>query len=88
MKLLRATIKCLTYPEKYFEEVLRLSVKGLGIDEEALTRVVVTRADVDMKHIKEEYYRRNSEPLDAAIKGDNSGNYERMLLALIGHGDT
>ncbi|KAJ7946713.1 Annexin, partial [Quillaja saponaria] len=85
LALLRATIKCLTFPEKYFEKLLRLTIKGFGTDEEALTRVVVTRAEVDMQRIKEEYYRRNSEPLDQAIEGDASGDYERMLLALIGH---
>ena len=87
LKLLRATIKCLTYPEKYFEKLLRLSIKKLGTDEGALTRVVTTRAEVDMERIKEEYHRRNSVTLDRDIAGDTSGDYERMLLALIGHGD-
>lgn len=85
LKLLRSTIKCLTWPEKYYEKVVRLAIKGLGTDEEALTRVVVTRAEVDMKRIAEEYYRRNSVPLDQAIKGDTSGDYEKMLRALIGN---
>lgn len=85
LALLRATIKCLTCPEKYFEKVLRLSIKGLGTDEEAITRVLVTRAEVDMKRVMEEYYRRNSVQLESDIKGDTSGDYERMLLALIGH---
>ncbi|KAA0031488.1 hypothetical protein IC582_000263 [Cucumis melo] len=84
LKLLRSAIKCLTWPEKYFEKVLRLAIKGLGTDEEALTRVVVTRAEVDMKRIVEEYYRRNSVPFGQAIKGDTSGDYESMLLALVG----
>ncbi|KAJ9170343.1 hypothetical protein P3X46_018458 [Hevea brasiliensis] len=87
LKLLRATIKCLTCPEKYFENVLRLAINKLGTDEWALTRVVTTRAEVDMQRIKEEYHRRNSVPLDRAISGDTSGDYEKMLLALIGHGD-
>ncbi|KAK6945720.1 Annexin repeat [Dillenia turbinata] len=87
LTLLRAVIKCLTCPEKYFAKVLRLAINRLGTDEEALTRVVVTRADVDMKNIKEEYYRRNSVPLDKAIRGDTSGDYERMLIALIGGED-
>jgi len=87
LKLLRATIKCLTYPEKYFEKLLRLSIKKLGTDERALTRVVTTRAEVDMERIKEEYHRRNSVTLERDIAGDTSGDYERMLLALIGHGD-
>lgn len=86
-KLLRATIKCLTCPEKYFEKVLRLAINKLGTDEWALTRVVTTRAEVDMQRIKEEYHRRNSVPLERAIDSDTSGDYEKMLLALIGHGD-
>lgn len=87
LKLLRATIKCLTCPQKYFEKVLRLAINKLGTDEWALTRVVTTRAEVDMQRIKEEYHRRNSVPLERAIDNDTSGDYEKMLLALIGHGD-
>ncbi|KAI8029467.1 Annexin D2 [Camellia lanceoleosa] len=87
LALLRATIKCLTCPEKYFEKLLRLAINKLGTDEWALTRVVATRAEVDMQRIKDEYHRRNSVPLDRAIAGDTSGDYEKMLLALIGHGD-
>ncbi|KAL2531370.1 Annexin D2 [Abeliophyllum distichum] len=85
LTLLRATIKCLTCPEKYFEKTLRLAINKLGTDEGALTRVVVTRAEVDMQRIKEEYHKRNSVPLERAIAGETSGDYEKMLLALIGH---
>ncbi|XVF58973.1 hypothetical protein PTKIN_Ptkin07bG0109700 [Pterospermum kingtungense] len=87
LKLLRATIKCLTVPEKYFEKVLRQAINRLGTDEWALTRVVTTRAEVDMVRIKEEYQKRNSVTLEKAVAGDTSGDYERMLLALIGCGD-
>ncbi|KAK3033891.1 hypothetical protein RJ639_033526 [Escallonia herrerae] len=87
LAVLRATVKCLTYPEKYFEKVLRLAINKLGTDEGALTRVVATRAEVDMKAIKGEYHKRNSVPLDRAIAKDTNGDYEDMLLALIGHED-
>ncbi|KVG94664.1 Annexin, partial [Cynara cardunculus var. scolymus] len=87
LKLLRSTIKCLTVPEKYYEKVLRLAINKLGTDEWALTRVITTRAEVDLKRIAEEYQRRNSVPLDKAIAGDTSGDYEQMLLALMGHDD-
>ncbi|KAL4352713.1 hypothetical protein GQ457_06G043450 [Hibiscus cannabinus] len=53
LKLLRAAIKCLTVPEKYFEKVLRQAINKVGTDEWALTRVVTTRAEVDMVRIKE-----------------------------------
>ncbi|KAI4296354.1 hypothetical protein L6164_036319 [Bauhinia variegata] len=85
VSLLRATVKCITYPEKYFEKVLRSSLKKVGTDEDALTRVVITRAEVDMKRIKEEYQKRNSVPLEKDVEGDTSGDYKSMLLALIGN---
>lgn len=84
LKLLRAAIKGLTYPEKYFEELLRLAINKMGTDENALTRVVTTRAEVDLQRIAEEYQRRNSVPLDRAIDKDTSGDYQKILLALMG----
>ncbi|EYU36506.1 hypothetical protein MIMGU_mgv1a010414mg [Erythranthe guttata] len=85
LSILRATVKCLVNPEKYFEKVLRLAINRQGTDEGALTRVVATRAEVDMKIIKEEYQKRSSVPLDKAIAKDTTGDYENMLLALLGH---
>ncbi|KAL0322910.1 UNVERIFIED_CONTAM: Annexin D2 [Sesamum angustifolium] len=78
-------LKCLVCPEKYFEKVLRLAINRRGTDEGALTRVVATRAEADLKIIKDEYHKRNSVPLDRAIAKDTTGDYEKMLLALVGH---
>ncbi|KAL6527256.1 Annexin Gh1 [Orobanche gracilis] len=87
LSTLRATVKCLVCPESYFEKVIRLAIDKLGTDEGALARVVATRAEVDMKIIKDEYHKRNSVPLDRAIAKDTTGDYENMLLTLIGHGE-
>ncbi|PON32305.1 Annexin [Parasponia andersonii] len=87
LKLLRSVIKGLTVPEKHFEKVLRQAINKLGTDEWALTRVITTRAEVDLHRIKEEYHRRNSIPLDKAIAKDTSGDYEKFLIELTGHGD-
>uniref|UniRef100_A0A5B6YYA8 Annexin n=1 Tax=Davidia involucrata TaxID=16924 RepID=A0A5B6YYA8_DAVIN len=87
LALLRSTVKCLTCPEKYFEKVLRLAINKRGTDEGALSRVVTTRAEVDLKIIKDAYQKRNSVPLDRAIVKDTTGDYEKILVALIGHGD-
>ncbi|KAJ8762693.1 hypothetical protein K2173_011173 [Erythroxylum novogranatense] len=84
LALLRATVKCLTSPARYFAKVLRLAIERRGTDEGALTRVVATRAEVDMKMIKEEYQRRSSVHLERAIGKDTHGDYEKMLLALVG----
>ncbi|CAI0461767.1 unnamed protein product, partial [Linum tenue] len=49
-----------------------------------LTRVIVTRAEKDLKHIKEEYYKRNSVSLSQAVAKETSGDYKSFLLALLG----
>ncbi|KAL2317706.1 hypothetical protein Fmac_031582 [Flemingia macrophylla] len=85
LALIRATVKCLIHPEKYFEKVLRLAINGRGTDEGSLTRVVATRAEVDLKIIADEYQRRNSVPLERAVVKDTTGDYEKMLVALLGH---
>ncbi|KAL5128687.1 Annexin D1 [Glycine soja] len=87
LSLLRATVKCLIRPEKYFEKVVRLAINKRGTDEGALTRVVATRAEVDLKIIADEYQMRNSVPLERAIVKDTTGDYEKMLVALLGHDD-
>ncbi|XP_064982187.1 annexin Gh1-like [Musa acuminata AAA Group] len=84
---LRAIIRCTFCPERYLEKVIRLAIKGLGTDENSLTRIITTRAEVDLKAIEATYYKRNSVPLKQAIKGDTSGDYKAMLTALLGHDD-
>lgn len=81
---LRAIIRCIVCPERYLEKVIRLAINKMGTDECAVTRVITTRAEVNMKHIKEIYYKRNSVRLDQALKKDTTGDYEDFLLALIG----
>lgn len=85
--ILRATIECLVYPEAYFEKILRESINKRGTDEGHLTRVVATRAEVDLQIIKDLYHKRNSVSLEGAISKDTHGDYEKMLIALIGGED-
>lgn len=84
---LRAIVLCTASPAIYFEEVLRHAIKRMGTDEGALTRVVTTRAEVDLEVIKEEYKKRNSVTLESVVMKETRGDYENMLLALLGHKD-
>lgn len=63
---------------------MRKAIVGLGTDEDVLTRVIVTRAEIDLKDIKELYLERNNTSLDQAIAGDTSGDYKAFLLTLLG----
>ncbi|XP_011042168.1 PREDICTED: annexin-like protein RJ4 isoform X2 [Populus euphratica] len=82
--VLRTAIRCLNDHKKYYEKILRNAIKKVGTDEDALTRVIVTRAEKDLNDIKEIYYKRNSVPLDQAVAKDTSGDYKAFLLALLG----
>ena len=59
-------------------------MEKLGTYEDALSRVVVTHAEVDMKYIKEAYFKRTSKTLEHAITADTSGDYEDFCITLIG----
>lgn len=65
-------------------QVIRDSIVGLGTDENSLTRVVVTRAEVDMMKIRAEYLNMNKTSIDGDLKGDTSGDYKNFLLTLVG----
>jgi hypothetical protein len=81
---LRAIIRCFTCPDRYFEKIIRLAIGSMGTDENSLTRIITTRAEVDLKLIKEAYQKRNSVPLEKAVSKDTTRDYEDMLLALLG----
>lgn len=53
-----------------------------------LTRVAVTRADVDMKVIKQEFHNQHGCSLSKKIEDTANGNYKDFLLTLIARGDT
>ncbi|ONI20752.1 hypothetical protein PRUPE_2G031900 [Prunus persica] len=86
-KALHVVIRCLNDPKKYFEKVLRQAIKRAGTDEDALTRVIVTRAERDLKDIKELYYKKNSVHLEHAVAKETSGDYKAFLVTLLGQQD-
>jgi annexin D len=65
-------------------QVIRSSIVGLGTDEESLTRAIVSRAEVDMKKVKEEYKVRYRKTVTGDVNGDTSGYYNGILLTLVG----
>lgn len=70
-----------------FVQVLRNAIKRVGSHESALTRVIVTRAEKDLKDIKDVYYKRNSEHLENSVAKEFSGDYKKFILTLLGKQD-
>ncbi|CAF2138790.1 hypothetical protein BRARA_B01761 [Brassica rapa] len=82
--VLLTILQCAENSSFYFAKALRKSVKGLGTDDTALIRMVVTRAEVDMHYIVSEYRKRYKKTLYNAVQSDTSGHYKTFLLSLLG----
>ncbi|XP_070544353.1 annexin A7-like isoform X2 [Ptychodera flava] len=84
-KGLLTIVKCARNKAAYFAEQLYKSMKGLGTDDDTLIRVVVSRCEKDMEQIKHEFQRMYSQPLSQFIADDTSGDYKKILLAIVGN---
>ena len=63
--------------------MLYWSMKGIGTNDDALIRVIVTRAEIDLRAIRMEFQHLYNENLEDMISSDTSGSYKRFLLALV-----
>jgi len=82
-KLFKSILYGLISPSEYFARQINAAVKGMGTNDEQLIRSIVTRKDEDMKMIKKYYKKLFRKNMADDIKGDTSGNYQKILLALI-----
>jgi annexin A7/11 len=67
----------------YFADRLYNSMKGAGTKDDTLIRVIVTRSEIDLVQIKAEFQKAHGKTLDAMIEDDTSGDYKKMLLAIV-----
>ncbi|XP_027354690.1 annexin D4 isoform X2 [Abrus precatorius] len=84
----KETMQCLCTPQIYFSKVLNAALR-VDVDKntkKSVTRVIVTRADIDMKEIKAEYHNLYGVSLSQKIEEIAKGNYKDFLLSLIARG--
>ncbi|KAM9338259.1 annexin A1-like [Symphorus nematophorus] len=77
-------VKCAWNTPAFFAEKLHLAMEGHGTCEETLIRVLVSRSEVDLKRILEEYRVMYDISLQNAILEDTEGHYRDVLLGLCG----
>uniref|UniRef100_A0A673IJU9 Annexin n=1 Tax=Sinocyclocheilus rhinocerous TaxID=307959 RepID=A0A673IJU9_9TELE len=82
-----AVVKCTKNTPAYFAERLYKAMKGAGTKDRTLIRIMVTRSEVDMLDIRQEYMKNYGKSLYTAISGDTSGDYKKLLLKLCGGSD-
>ncbi|KAK7303622.1 hypothetical protein RJT34_14532 [Clitoria ternatea] len=83
--LLRTTIRCIKSSQRYLTKVLCDALNDLIAEEHGLSRVIISRAEKDLKDIKDHYFKRNSVTLDNSVANKTSGNYKTFILALLGN---
>ncbi|KAG5536636.1 hypothetical protein RHGRI_024158 [Rhododendron griersonianum] len=76
-------LQCAENPEKYFAKALHKAMDGLGTDDETLTRIIVSRAEVDIEKMKAEYLKKYGKPLSDVVHSETSGHYRAFLLSLL-----
>uniref|UniRef100_A0A4W4F951 Annexin n=1 Tax=Electrophorus electricus TaxID=8005 RepID=A0A4W4F951_ELEEL len=76
----------------YFADRLYKAMKGLGTDDRALIRIMVSRSEIDLFNIRKEFKETHDASLHEFIQvetlvGDTSGDYRKTLLMLCGGED-
>lgn len=78
-----AIVRVIRNTPAYFADRLYHSMKGAGTDDKTLIRVVVSRSEVDLEQIKQEFHKMFKKSLSEFIKDDTSGDYRKVLLQLV-----
>nr|KAG5697878.1 hypothetical protein BaRGS_017135 [Batillaria attramentaria] len=82
---LRAIVRTMKNRPEYFADKLHDSIKFLGTNDSRLIRIVVSRSEIDLQDIKDVYLPKYKKTLESDVASDTSGDYKRLLVAIIGH---
>ena len=81
-KLLKTILYVQISPSEYFATRIRDAVHGLGTNEKILTRVIVTRCEIDLPIMKQYYKQLYGKDMMKDIEDDVSGDYKKLLIAI------
>ncbi|XP_071965357.1 annexin A13-like [Antedon mediterranea] len=68
---------------EFFAERAYDAVHGPATDDEQLIRVIISRSEIDLKRIKAAFMFKYEKGLATFVEEDTSGDYKKMLIALI-----
>uniref|UniRef100_A0A8C3G7N6 Annexin n=1 Tax=Cyclopterus lumpus TaxID=8103 RepID=A0A8C3G7N6_CYCLU len=85
--LLVAVVKCVKNVPAYLAERLFRSMKGAGTTESTLTRIMVSRSEIDLLDIRAEYKKLFGSSIYSALESEVSGSYGDTLKRLCGQDD-
>ncbi|CAH8545877.1 unnamed protein product [Dicrocoelium dendriticum] len=75
LKSMLAIVRCIRNKQQYFARQLMKSMKGLGTKDRTLIRLVVSRCEIDMQLIKQEFQKAYGKTLESWITLHNGVNF-------------
>ncbi|KAM7003395.1 annexin A2-like [Tautogolabrus adspersus] len=79
-----ALVQCFENKQLYFANRLNHAMKGKGAKDKILTRIIVSRCEVDLKKICSDYKTNFGQSLQKTIMEHTKGDYQKVLLGLCG----
>jgi hypothetical protein len=83
-RIFKAIIYSLLSPSEYFSYRLNKAMKGISTKDVIVIRVIISREEIDIERIKRYYNQNYGKTLYEAVKKATSGEYQKLLLELIG----
>ncbi|XP_053281936.1 annexin A2-B [Pleuronectes platessa] len=80
-------VECFENRQLYFANRLNEAMKGKGAKEKVVTRILVSRCEVDLMKIRTEFKREHKRSLYQTIAEHTKGDYQMALLSLCGGDD-
>lgn len=81
---LKSILRYALNPQAFFASRLHKAISGIGTNNKSLNRIIITRSEIDMVDIKEEFQKMYNDSLKSFIRGDASNDYKHALYTLIG----
>ncbi|XP_069031306.1 annexin A2-A-like [Embiotoca jacksoni] len=80
-------VECFENRQLYFANRLNEAMKSKGAKEKVVTRIMVSRCEVDLMKIRSEFKRQHKRSLYQTIAEHTKGDYQKALLSLCGGDD-
>ena len=81
-KLLKAIFYASIDPPEWFATRVRDALEGDGTKDKQLIRIIVSRAEIDLRAIKQAYFKLYHRDMIADIRNDTSGDYKKILTEI------
>ncbi|KAK3743022.1 hypothetical protein QZH41_009286 [Actinostola sp. cb2023] len=83
-KAVKTLVVCVRNPPEYFAESLHEALTGIVTSSTTVTRIVITRSEIDLVEIKATFQDKYGKTLANEVKDSLKGDQETVLLKLIG----